>query len=68
MGWDAWEEASTCLGKPVGSVTHTVGMWDDQRETEVERQEEVSHLKFFHLSHRIFRHMHETLNIYKKIN
>ena len=40
MRWDAWEEASTCLGEPVGSVTHTVGMWDDQRETEVERQEE----------------------------
>jgi len=28
----------------------------------------VCHLKFFHPSHRIFRHMYGTLNVHKKIN
>ena len=28
----------------------------------------VPHLKIFHPSHRIFRHMHGTLNVDKKIN
>jgi len=28
----------------------------------------VPHPKFFHPSHRIFTHMHETLNVHKRIN